>query len=571
MCGIVVATGLDAKHLVETMCSRLSHRGPDAQGVWRSDALTMGHRRLSIIDLSDAGSQPMLSSDGRYVIVFNGEVYNYKELRAELHGYPFHSNSDTEVVIAAWAKWGEASLDRLVGMFAFALWDTQEKALVVVRDRFGVKPLVYATLPDGNLVLASEIKALHAAGIRAEPDQTAWATYLAYGTSDHPSRTFWSGISALPAGSLLRWSPGATPTIRRWYDLSAHVGGELDQRDRNVVAEEYLELLRDSVRLRFRADVPVGINLSGGLDSSILFGLVQAVRGSDSDIKAFSFITNDERYDELPWVRLMLEGSQHPLVPCLLRASDVPQLAKKISEAVDEPFGGIPTLAYATLFQRAREEGVIVLLDGQGLDEQWGGYDYYRPSSTPAAIVQGGGDPAVRPECLVPDLVTLATKDSFSTPFNSRLRDLQYRDLTATKIPRALRYNDRVSMAASTELREPFLDHRLIELALRQPDDRKIADGVGKVLLRQLAKNIVPETLRTAPKRPVQTPQREWLRGELASWANDLIETAIQTGWFNPAAKQAWQEYRSGRGDNSHWVWQWLSVGMLVSSQRKFE
>lgn len=570
MCGIVVATGLDATHLVETMCSRLSHRGPDAQGVWRSDALTMGHRRLSIIDLSDAGSQPMLSSDGRYVIVFNGEVYNYKELRVELHGYPFHSNSDTEVVIAAWARWGEASLDRLVGMFAFALWDTQEKTLVVVRDRFGVKPLVYATLPDGSLVMASEIKALHAAGIRAEPDQIAWATYLAYGTSDHPSRTFWSGVSALPAGSLLRWRPGTTPTIRRWYDLAAKVGVELDQRDRNVVAEEYLALLRESVRLRFRADVPVGINLSGGLDSSILFGLVQAIQGSDSDIKAFSFITDDERYDELPWVRLMLEGSQHPLVPCLLRASDVPQLAKQISESVDEPFGGIPTLAYATLFRRARDEGVLVLLDGQGLDEQWGGYDYYLPSSTPDAIVQGAADPAVRPECLALDFGALATRDSFATPFNSRLRDLQYRDLTATKIPRALRYNDRVSMAASTELREPFLDHRLVELALRQPDDRKIADGVGKVLLRQLAQKIVPETLRTAPKRAVQTPQREWLRGELASWANDLIETAMQTGWFTPAAKQAWQEYRSGRGDNSHWVWQWLSVGMLVSSQRKF-
>ena len=256
----------------------------------------------------------MMSADGRYVIVFNGEVYNYEELRRELSDYPFRSKSDTEVVIAAWARWGTASLDRMIGMFAFAVWDTHERTLVAVRDRFGVKPLLYAALPDGSLVMASEIKALHAAGVRAEPDQIAWASYLVRGVSDLPDRTFWTGISSVPAGCILRWIPGKPPTTQRWYDLAANVGPEFDQRDRSVVASEYLELLRESVRLRFRSDVPVGINLSGGLDSSILFGLVQTVRGRDSDVKVFSFATGDDRYDELPWVELMLAGSQHPLV-----------------------------------------------------------------------------------------------------------------------------------------------------------------------------------------------------------------------------------------------------------------
>ena len=571
MCGIAVATGPSAPRVVHTMCERLHHRGPDGEGVWSDATIAFGHRRLSILDLSDAGRQPMVSSDGRYVLTFNGEIYNHEELRAELSAYPFRSRSDTEVVLAAWSEWGEASLDRFIGMFALAIWDTREHELVAVRDRFGVKPLLHASLPGGQIVLASEIKAIHAAGVVPEPDAVAWATYLVRGASDHSSRTFWKHISAVPAGCLLRWRPGGKPSVRRWYDLAANIGQELDTRDRATVVDEYLQLLRDSVKLRFRADVPVGINLSGGLDSSILLGLVQEVRGPQNDVKAFSFVTGDDRYDELPWVKMMLAHTRHPLIACELRPEQVPLLADHITGAADEPFGGIPTLAYARLFQRAREEGVIVLLDGQGLDEQWAGYDYYR-STGPAPVVQGSEDRAVLPECLTTEFAALAEGSTVATPFRSRLRDLQFRDLTATKIPRALRYNDRVSMAASTELREPFLDHRLVELALRQADDRKVAGDVGKVLLRELAKKIVPESVRTAPKRPLQTPQREWLRGELSPWADERIEAAFaQTGWFNAKARPAWHRYRAGHGDNSHWVWQWISAGMLTARGRANE
>jgi len=573
MCGIVAVVGTgDAERVAATMTARLSHRGPDGHGTW-ADAtaqVALGHTRLSIIDLSESGRQPMTSADGRYVIVFNGEVYNHVELRAELGDYPFRSRTDTEVVLAAWVRWGERCLDRLLGMFAFAVWDRHEHRLVAVRDRFGVKPLLIARLPDGGFALASEIKALHAAGVPAVEDPVTWATYLATGASDHSSRTFWRGIETVPAGGLLAWTVDQPPAVRTWYDVAARVGPELDTRDEAIVKDEYLELLRDSVRLRFRADVPVGINLSGGLDSSVLLGLVHAVQGADSAVKVFSFATGDPRYDELPWVTAMLERTHHPLSACILTAEDVPALAEEITGAVDEPFGGIPTLAYANLFRRARREGVIVLLDGQGLDEQWAGYDYYRtpPADGPAPLVQGSVDRSIRPECLARSFGELVEPFSPRAPFPDRLRNLQYRDLALTKIPRALRYNDRVSMAASTELREPFLDHRLVELALRQPADRKIAGDVGKRLLREIATSLVPDDLRLAPKRPVQTPQREWLRGPLQAWATARIEGALSArpDWFDaPMVRASWRRYLDGEGDNSHWAWQWISTALLLA------
>jgi asparagine synthase (glutamine-hydrolysing) len=566
MCGVVALLGAgDGETKIARSLASLRHRGPDSTAFSVENDVALGQTRLSIIDLSQAGRCPMTSADGRFVITFNGEIYNYLELRAELGDYPFRSHSDTEVVLAAWARWGAACLDRFIGMFAFVLWDKQAREAFAVRDRLGVKPLYYAALPDGGLALASEIKALHAAGIPATADPIAWATYLTTGLTDWSPRTFWQGVEALPAGCLLSWHAGAQGhQIHRWYDLAAHIGPELDRREVSVVREEYLALLEDSVRLRFRSDVPVGINLSGGVDSSTLLGLVHAVRGPDSDIQVFTFATEDERYDELPWVEEMLRHTRHPLRTCVLRPAEVPDLAARIARAEDEPFGGLPTLAYATIFERARREGVIVLLDGQGMDEQWAGYDYYRADAA-APIVQGASDPPVRPECLARELV--ATAEPFAAPsaFPDRLRNLQLRDAAYTKIPRALRFNDRSSMAASTELREPFLDHRLFELAMRQPPERKIHDGTGKWLLRQISAQLVPDSVRLAPKRPVQTPQREWLRGPLRGWAGDLIETAFAThaAWFDvAAARAAWREYQDGHGDNSFWVWQWLSIAL---------
>ncbi|MFL6294138.1 MAG: asparagine synthase (glutamine-hydrolyzing) [Thermoanaerobaculia bacterium] len=564
MCGIAGIFGADASGL-EAMVGALGHRGPDGRGIHVDGDAALGHTRLSILDLSDCGLQPMSDPTGRWWIVFNGEIYNYLELRSALDdSWGFRSRTDTEVLLAAWATWGPACLDRLLGMFAFLVWDGRERTLFAARDRFGVKPL-YFHEESGALRIASEIKALHAAGVPARPDAVAWATYLAYGHKDHrPERTFWAGIQALPPGCLLRWR-GGHGSVSRWYDLAQRVGSELDPRPEEAVIEEYRSLMEDSVRLRFRSDVPVGINLSGGLDSSTLLGLVQRVQGPESDVQAFTFVTGDPAYDELPWVEQMLARTRHPLVVCPLAPGEVPALAESVARFQDEPFGGLPTLAYARLFERAREAGVIVLLDGQGMDEQWAGYDYYRtPAEDTVSLVQGTQGRSVRPECLAPEVRARAERPELASPFPDRLRNLQFRDICFTKIPRALRFNDRVSMRSSTELREPFLDHRLVELALRQPPERKIRDGQQKWLLRAIVAELLPKGVVEAPKRPLQTPQREWLRGPLREWAAQRIERAFDSGWLDAdAVRREWRAFCAGEGDNSFFVWQWISLGLL--------
>lgn len=578
MCGIAGIFGTDAARL-KAMVEALSHRGPDGLGFHVEPGAALGHARLSIIDLSDDGRQPMSDPSGRWWISFNGEIYNYLELRAELaSGHEFRTRTDTEVLLAAWMRWGPACLDRLIGMFAFLLWDARERKVFAVRDRFGVKPL-YFHEKDGALFVASEIKALHAGGVPASPDAASWASYLAHGLSDHGERTFWESVRSLPPGCLLAWQDGRS-SIAQWYDLAGRIGPELDCRPDREVQDEYRSLLEESVRLRFRSDVPVGINLSGGLDSSTLLALVQRVQGEESDIQAFTFVTGDPAYDELPWVEQMLARTRHPLVVCPLAPGEVPALAESVARFEDEPFGGLPTLAYARLFERAREAGVTVLLDGQGMDEQWAGYDYYQAGG---GLVQGTRERPVRPDCLTPDLRALAgaagTAD-LPAPFPEapsdlrslgslrNLRNLQYRDLRHTKLPRALRFNDRVSMRASTELREPFLDHRLVELAMRQPSERKIRDGRAKWLLSSLVADLLPRGVVEAPKRPVQTPQREWLRGPLRGWAAERIEGALDRfggSWLDAAAvRREWEAYCAGRGDNSFFVWQWIGLDLGV-------
>jgi asparagine synthase (glutamine-hydrolysing) len=578
MCGIagIVGRGANAREPLEAMVARQGHRGPDGRGTWAdpSGLCSLGHNRLAIIDLSAAGLQPMASADGRWHIVFNGEVYNYRELREEVAGYTFRTRTDTEVVLAAWARWGEACLDRFVGMFAFLIWDACERRLFAVRDRFGVKPLYWAELPDKRVLFASEIKALQAAGAGLEFDTASWATYLSEGVLDHGEETFWRGVRSVPPGHRFLWREGRSE-ISRWYALPDHVGREDDARPEEIVAEEYRALLEESVRLRFRADVPVGINLSGGLDSSTLLGVVRAVQGPASDVKAFTFITGDPAYDELPWVRQTLSHTRHPLVLAALAPADVPALAESVAAFQDEPFGGLPTLAYARLFEVARNAGVIVLLDGQGMDEQWAGYDYYGAAAagTVAPFVQGTRGPVTRPGVLLPEFCSLARPFTPPRPFGDALRDLQWRDLRFTKLPRALRFSDRSSMRSSTELREPFLDHRLVELALRQSADRKIRNGQSKWLLRRITEHLLPEGVVEAPKRPLQTPQREWLRGPLREWAGDCIEEALAVfggTWLDaPAVRAAWRHYTTEPEESSFHVWQWINLGLVTRERSR--
>jgi asparagine synthase (glutamine-hydrolysing) len=290
-------------------------------------------------------------------------------------------------------------------------------------------------------------------------------------------------------------------------------------------------------------------------------------------VKAFTFITGDPQYDELPWVQQMLARTHHPSIICKLEPTDVPLLAESVQKHQDEPFGGLPTLAYARLFEQARAEGVIVLLDGQGLDEQWAGYDYYLSALNGgnSNVVQGTTEKPIKPECLTAEFCALAEPFTMPSRFPDALRNVQYRDARYTKIPRALRYNDRVSMRSSTELREPFLDHRLFELAMRQPPERKIVDGTRKWMLRQISKQLVPDGVTEAPKRALQTPQREWLRGPLRGWASEQIDKALSLyggSWLDSGAvRSQWQSYCDGAGDNSFFVWQWISLGLMTNAE----
>lgn len=580
MCGIsgIFGDGWELTQL-RAMVSSQRHRGPDAEYTYVSTSgiAGLGHNRLSIIDLSDAGRQPMSDPTRRYWIIFNGEIYNYLELRRELSSqYDFRTQTDTEVLLAAYQRWGAGCLEKLLGMFAFAIWDEKTRTLFAARDRFGVKPLYYSHGSDGTLRLASEIKALQACGVESESDPLAWATYLTYGLQNHSERTFWKDVSALPPGHILSWNEGRLG-IRCWYDMPERIAPGWDERPVEVVQEEYLALLLESVRLRFRSDVPVGINLSGGLDSSTLLGLVQKLQGPESKVTAYTFVTGDKYYDELPWVKEMLAQTHHPLRVCRLTPDEVPELAESVQKHQDEPFGGLPTLAYARLFEVARADGTIVLLDGQGMDEQWAGYDYYRKAmnskSPPQALIQGTKESPVRPECLTPEFLSLAEPFKPVEPFSDQLRNLQHRDTRYTKIPRALRFNDRVSMRSSTELREPFLDHRLFELALRQPAERKVADGKHKWFLREISKQLLPAGVVEAPKRPLQTPQREWLRGPLKDWATDCLDEALAAygqEWLNAkAVREIWRSYCNREADNSFYVWQWISLGMMANRMEK--
>lgn len=574
MCGISVILGQGwEREQLDAMIAVQHHRGPDDTGIHVNETNTvgLGHKRLSIIDLSSAGHQPMPNHDSTLWIVFNGEVYNYLELRSELSDYPYRSQTDTEVVLAAYERWGERCVEHFIGMFAFAIWDERKHKLFAVRDRFGVKPLFLHVAPNGVVLLASEIKALHAAGVPREPDPKAWATYLSSGMYDHGTRTFWCGIRQIPPGGWLEWDAQSGLRQGIWYDpaQAARRMGP-DDREDSVVAEELLGLLEESVRLRFRADVPVGICLSGGLDSSLLLGLVHRIQGADSKVDAFTFHCDDPRYDETPWVRMVLERTKHPWHLCQLETVAIPELAARVQWYQDEPFGGFPTLAMARVHTCARAEGVTVLLDGNGMDEGWAGYEYYQRIGSidvTQGPVQGAKSPSTWPECLQPEFAALAEPFEPPTPFNDPLRDLQYRDIRYAKIPRAMRFNDRVSMMFSRELREPFLDHRILELGLRQPASRKIRNGRGKCLLREIAQQLLPQGVYEAPKRSVQTPQREWLRGPLSDWAEECIEEGLRgwgRNWLDAAKVRAeWRAYREHGADNSFPIWQWISLGLM--------
>ena len=567
MCGIAGIVGPEVKKAdLELMLASMAHRGPDARGIFHDEGFAViGHNRLSIIDLSHEADQPFTDPSGRYHLSFNGEIYNYTELKKEIGlRYTFKTSSDTEVLLAAYLIYGKNCLDKFRGMFSFSIWDNKEKSLFAARDGFGVKPFFYSNTND--FVFASEIKAIKKTK-RSTPNVRQWANYFCHGSYGLPSETFFQDIHQLPAGHYLQFKDGKL-RIEKWYDFPERISFLKKTYSENDIKQNYLKLLKDSMNLRFRADVPLGVNISGGVDSSLLLALVNNYQSSEK-IKAFTFYTGDGRYDELPWVKEMIFQTGNPLEKVKLSPNEVPEYARLISEIQDEPFGGIPTLAYAKIFEKAKDLGIKVLLDGQGMDEQWAGYDYYNTKDN--SIVQGTGKSgSFKPNVLTKEFKDLAVKTEYPKPFESRLQNLQYRDLFYTKLPRALRFNDRISMAYSTELREPFLDHLLVEYAFALPDEMKIRNDMHKYMLRELTAEFVPFKIAEAPKRALQTPQREWLAEDLKSYVDGrlfILQESSVNEWFDfKCIQKEWEGYQKGDKQNSFYLWQWINASLLLEN-----
>lgn len=567
MCGIYGIIGQKAiKENIKMMTDSQFHRGHDNISYFLEKECAFGHNRLAIIDLNPSSNQPFKIDNQPYYLVFNGEIYNYLELKKELKnlGHFFKTSSDTEVLYKAYLEWGEDCLDKLNGMFAFAIWDVDKKQLFAARDRFGVKPFYYYR-DDKNFIFASEIKAIQKL-VETKLNKDVLANYLVYGSYGMPNQTFYNNIYQLSAGCKLTYKDYSV-VINSWYNFVNRI--QTKQKELKGISEfevkkHYKDLIEQSIALRFRADVPVGFTLSGGVDSSLLLALVNQ-RKDAKHIKAYTFYTDDERYDELPWVEQMVTSTKTQLNKVCFKSRDFNYWHDHISHHQDEPYGGLPTLAYAKLFQQISEDGVKVVLDGQGMDEAWAGYDYYQTKSSQTIQGQENNSP-FKTNVLSKALKDRVIKPNYPKPFGDELLDKQYRDLFYTKIPRAVRFNDRISMASTVELREPFLDYKLVEFAFSLPRHFKIKNGQGKYLLREILADY-SKNVAFAPKRPLQTPQREWLGNDL----KNIVETALQQIEHSEMAKffnikelyKEWQQYKNGQQQSSFHIWQWISVSKL--------
>lgn len=587
MCGVIVAwdpVGLANAPLSEALRD-LRHRGPDVEAsIWREGhRLSLAHTRLKIIDASDNANQPFLSSCGRWVLVFNGEIYNFRELRAEIGDrWSWRTCSDTEVLLAAWAIWGNESLDRLVGMFVFAIHDAQAHTLTLVRDRFGIKPLYHARCGHRR-IFASEIPPLLRFLARVEPDNSTICTYLMHGLYDHGSHTFFSGVEALEPGCFIEIDlRDASEQQRRWYRLADHIP-DLAGSAESELLERAEALVLQAVSSHLVADVSVGLNVSGGVDSSML------VRAALSELGHAHLFTQDyEGYSELPWVHEVSDGGT--LHVAALNQCSINSHLNDTVRMQAEPFGGVTVIGYNALYEMACHEKVTVLLDGNGVDEIFLGYKRYhqlyvnsakaigekeRRSKDfetfwkhPPGLLRTGasidGTDGLRPDAITSNLrkyapFNLPVLEGFSDP----VRQAAAEDLLYAKIPRGLRFNDRVSMAHSRELRVPFLDHRLVEFAFGIPTMMLLNARGSKAMFRDLLARRGQRGVAYAIKRSVQSPQREWL----AEGWRPLVESILFSesfkgrGWVDPTlAQEIYRAYCGGQRENSFFVWQWLNL-----------
>lgn len=574
----------------------------------------LGHRRLSIIDVSAAGHQPMTDQLGELWLVFNGEIYNYVELREQLRGrgHRFVGNSDTEVLLAAYREWGKDFLGKLVGIFSLVLVDRRSRIVLAARDHFGVKPLYYWRTPTGSLALASEIKAFTALpGWGPVADGARLYDFLNFGMHDHTSATMFAGVSQVRPGELLEIDCNdarAIPRASTWWSLQPAIfEGSLDE-----AAKTFSELFTESVALQLRADVPVGSCLSGGLDStSIVCTANQALRegGATFSQMAFTARSDDAALDEFEWVRLVAERTGVTVHSRTPRMTDVAELLPRLTWHMDEPFGSTSILAQWTVFELARAQGVTVMLDGQGADEQLAGYHPYfawryqellragrwrdlvrdvRATRRTLGRLPGGLLPFSAYLTLPPALARFggrltkaATQDPDSWLDRAALgiggypdphlaarepsvRALSLAQLTRSNLPMLLRYEDRDSMAHSIEARVPFLDHRLVEFVVGLPSDYLIGEGTTKRVLREAMRGVIPEPIRTrSDKIGFQTAEERWMRREKPRLVRSLVADAVEQagGALTSGTFARANDILSGKRRFDTWLWRVISAG----------
>jgi asparagine synthase (glutamine-hydrolysing) len=594
LCGVVELDAPPARRTVEAWLDELAHRGPNGRGVLAEDGVCLGHLRLAIIDLSDAGLQPMADDSGRLHLLHNGEIYNYLELRAELEakGHRFRSATDTEVLLAAYREWGERCVERFNGMWAFVLWDSERRTLFASRDRFGIKPLYYRL--DGNrLSFASEPWLLR--GSSPRPDPRAVRDYLEQGWLDEGERTFFAGVRRLPPAHNLRFGANGLRLERYW---------RLEPGDPPAdPAAAVRELFLDAVRLQLRSDVPVGTALSGGIDSS---AITVAVAAHDHERqKTVTAFFEDTGFDERPYARAVVEQTGAEAHWVSFTAEELVANLPAIVRAQGEPFGSTSITAGWHVMREASRAGLTVMLDGQGGDELFAGYRaaygyrladllasgdiaelrrelaafWSQHGSSPLSAVGVLARPFL-PERLgavararLKGSAALAHADlralgrpaeANGSAFPDRLRRHLASTLSSRGLPELLRYEDRNSMAHSIEARVPFLDHRLVELVYSLDGAQLIARGQTKAVLRRALADLLPLAVRDRrDKLGFVTPEGRFMRealGELAAEAFGSPEFQ-ERGLVDPeAARERLERHRSGDRVAGMELWRTLNV-----------
>ena len=614
MCGIngifSFSDDLDLSSKVEKMNSLLHHRGPDDAGVYQDGkCLAIGHRRLSIIDLSREGHQPMTSACGRYVLAFNGEIYNFRSLRQHL-SYPFRSHTDSEVILAAWSLWGSEAITRLSGMFAFALWDTQNQTLHLVRDRTGIKPLYYH-ITDQHLIFSSEVRALLSGGLTPRRvNRSAIVDYLRY-QCVHEPETIVENVALLPpATHMTIHSDGRHKLSRYWapqsVDIKLH-GSKLT--DQASVQKAVTDTLERVVERHLEADVPYGAFLSGGIDSSVIVGMMSRLR---KKVSTFSVTFAEEQYSEARFARQVAEKFKTDHHEIRLTPDDFLALLPDALDHMDHPSGDGPNTYVVS--RATRQAGIKMALSGLGGDELFAGYDIFtRMHKLQKARMLNLLPRALRSElghCLrrlrpgiASDKLSALLSLPEITPVNAYpimrqvLSDIQITDITNLKtLPDnrvagyakrlesssafdkfpicsqvsileiasylgnvLLRDADQMSMAHSLEVRVPFLDHELIELALSIPDKYKLTTPAKGLLINSLGKDL-PEAVYNRPKMGFVLPYARWMSNDLKDFCQQRIELLAHQPYFDSEnLMQAWQGFLQGKPGLS-----WSRLWMLV-------